>query len=181
MRGVLGEREVGAVLGDLGRLGYIVRHDIQCENQQTGARWNIDHLVIGPSGVYVVETKWRAKAEKGNRIAFDGERVRIGDGPWDAEPIRQVRANADWVRQRLAGAGMADVPVRGMVCYPGWWVDEIGPVSDVVVINPKRVFGRVEGMEAVLDERRVREVAEVIGGFASRESPEKPTDQKSLV
>lgn len=70
------------------------------------------------------------------RIAFDGERIRVGDGPWDDGPVRQVRRNAEDVRQRLAKAGMGDVPVRGVVCYPGWGTITGSSGKQIWVLKP---------------------------------------------
>jgi hypothetical protein len=50
--GALAERSVGETLNELQREHWVVMHDI--EQQYEG---NIDHLVSGPNGVYLVETK----------------------------------------------------------------------------------------------------------------------------
>lgn len=52
--GAKAEAEVGVTLDELRREGWIVMHDI--EQAQEG---NVDHLVSGPSGVFLVETKAR--------------------------------------------------------------------------------------------------------------------------
>jgi hypothetical protein len=163
--GLRGEREVAAVLGDLGRLGYIVRHDIQCEKD--GRRWNIDHLVIGPTGVYVVETKWKTKAREGSGITFDGDCVRFDDGTWDDGSIEQVRRNVRDVRAQLEKAGLGEVPVRGVVCYPG--AGRVGGSSgrDIWVLKPEALekWIRVEeGKVARVGEERQKTVVAVVCG-----------------
>jgi hypothetical protein len=50
--GAKAEKEVGAALNELRHEGYVVMHDI--EQRSEG---NIDHLVSGSNGVYLVETK----------------------------------------------------------------------------------------------------------------------------
>src|SRR5690606_8660922 len=123
--------------------------DIQRRNAETGATWNIDHLVIGPSGVYVIETKHRTKGDPKDKIHFDGNTVRIGNARPTTDPIDQVRRNVRDVRAMLDKAGMRDVPVRGVVCYPGWWVEQApgADASDVRVLNPKQMFQRLEHVE----------------------------------
>jgi hypothetical protein len=54
LRGARSEEAVGETLAALTGEGYAVLHDIRQEF--TG---NIDHLVSGPSGVYMIETKHR--------------------------------------------------------------------------------------------------------------------------
>lgn len=53
-KGANGEEAVGELLNELRGEGYIVMHDL--ENVVNG---NVDHLVSGPSGVFMVETKFR--------------------------------------------------------------------------------------------------------------------------
>jgi hypothetical protein len=54
MRGARAERAVGETLNGLRSDGWVVMHDIE-----QGGEGNIDHLVSGPNGVYLVETKER--------------------------------------------------------------------------------------------------------------------------
>lgn len=53
-KGAVAERAVGVLLNELRRDGWIVMHDLE----QAG-EGNVDHLVSGPNGVYLVETKYR--------------------------------------------------------------------------------------------------------------------------
>jgi len=52
-RGAEGERRVGARLDALASDSLVVLHD----RRIPGSRANIDHIVVGPSGVYVIDTK----------------------------------------------------------------------------------------------------------------------------
>ena len=63
IRGARSERAVGETLAGLGG-AYVVMHDIE----QPG-EGNIDHLVCGPTGVYLVETKHRRYREDDLRKA----------------------------------------------------------------------------------------------------------------
>lgn len=120
--GYQGEVAVGEVLDGLRERGYRVFHDVGSEG-----KGNIDHVVIGPSGVYVIETKTRSLPREGRAvIETDGRRVRVGEhAPWDEHPIRQACAARGRVRQWLQDEGMGEradwnVPVRAVVMYPGW-------------------------------------------------------------
>jgi hypothetical protein len=50
-RGARGEEHVGALLDTLGECGWVVVHDASFGNG------NIDHIVVGPPGVFTIETK----------------------------------------------------------------------------------------------------------------------------
>lgn len=52
--GLEGERTVGALLEDLRRRGYRILHDIPNARKPT---FNIDHVAIGPGGVFAIESK----------------------------------------------------------------------------------------------------------------------------
>jgi hypothetical protein len=52
-RGAVGERRTARLLGRLERHGWAVLHDLAVP----GSRANIDHLAIGPGGVFVVDSK----------------------------------------------------------------------------------------------------------------------------
>jgi len=52
-RGAAGERRTARLLDPLEREGWAVLHDLAVP----GSRANIDHLVIGPGGVFVIDSK----------------------------------------------------------------------------------------------------------------------------
>jgi hypothetical protein len=53
-QGAEGEEVVGGILEGLGAEGWHVIHDVSF------GRGNIDHIVVGPGGIYTIETKSRA-------------------------------------------------------------------------------------------------------------------------
>jgi Nuclease-related domain len=52
-RGAAGERRTARLLGQLGWQGWVVLHDLAVPR----SRANIDHVVIGPGGVFVIDSK----------------------------------------------------------------------------------------------------------------------------
>jgi len=79
--------------------GYHVYHDVPAESGKRG--FNLDHVVVGPTGVTLVETKTRRKGNarqgyKDHEVIFDGTRL---DWPWGADRhgIQQAVAEADWL------------------------------------------------------------------------------------
>jgi hypothetical protein len=109
-RGATGEENIGRLLGGLGD-GWFALHDID-----TG-RGNIDHVVVGPAGLFTIETK----SHRG-RICVD----RIAPGM-----LKQAYAQRKWL-ERVSGheveaclvfsAAYLDRPVsrrRGVLVLPG--------------------------------------------------------------
>jgi Nuclease-related domain len=61
-RGAAGERRTARLLDRLVRDGYVVFHDLAVP----GSPANVDHLVIGPSGVFVIDSKqWSGSVHQG--------------------------------------------------------------------------------------------------------------------
>lgn len=87
--GLRGERTVGAILRTLGP-EYRVVHDLDI------GRGNVDHVVIGPTGVFAVETKaWR-------ETVWLDEGSKLMSGRWDrSRAIGQALAEAIAVRERI--------------------------------------------------------------------------------
>jgi len=128
-----GEKEVGQNLEALRERGYQVFHDV------VGDGFNLDHVLIGPAGVFTVETKTHSKPAKGDaRIAFDGERILVDGFELDRNPVVQAKAQASWLRELLAGSTGRSFEVRSVIVYPGWFVEHTGPSKrGSWVLNPK--------------------------------------------
>jgi len=127
------ELAVGEELNQLMLLGCRVFHDFPAEN------FNIDHVVIGPNGVFAVETKGRAKPDKGRgaedvRVVYDGISLQF-PGWTETKPIIQAKRQAKWLANWLKDAVGQAVPVKPALALPGWFIDRQG--RDMVVFNSK--------------------------------------------
>lgn len=144
-----GERAVATLLAEFGKDGYTLINDIEAKD----AKANIDHVLIGPPGIFVIETKTLTKPatlKPGERpliTAKDGKLLRHGL-PMDRDPIAQVRACADQLRRMLSPLPDAsNIPIHMVVAFPGWWVDSSAKhVNGVHVINPKQIYALTEDM-----------------------------------
>lgn len=138
--GLLAERVTGMQLNRLVAQGCMVMHDIPSD---TG---NIDHVVISPRGVYVVETKsfrkprdaGKDRNSPGHQVRFDGQLLRFPDFA-TRKPIDQCLQHADWLRRTLRDAIKQEVPVVATVALPGWFVvqdEEVWRTAAVKVFSP---------------------------------------------
>jgi len=93
--GLRGEQAVAERLTDrsLVAAGYLSFHDLPGEGD-----WNIDHVVVGPAGVFVLETKARPRRKATRKqqehvMRFDGRKLQF---PWcyDDKVVGQVERNA---------------------------------------------------------------------------------------
>jgi len=123
-----GERYVAEELNQLMRQGYRVFHDFVID-WKPGCQFNIDHVLVGPEGVFVVETKTRSKKKHpvsgdkmGYKVEFNGEAIRFPGGQWSADAIEQAKGAAKELRNWLRRSGQPWVQIRPVVAIPGWWV-----------------------------------------------------------
>ena len=146
--GYFGEREVGEKLSPLIRRGFHVFHDVPAE--AGGRKFNIDHVVIGPTGAFVIETKTRRKRKTGvkegrkaHEVIFDGGKLLWPTGD-DRGALAQAERNAKWVAEWLQKMLGREISVLPMLALPGWWVTLKGKGA-VSVQNPKNLPGVIEG------------------------------------
>jgi len=142
--GWAGERVVGDLLDSLRANGYRIFHDVP------GAGFNLDHVIVAPQGVFVIETKTHSKFPD-SAVFFDGTRVLLDGREPERNPLTQVRAAARWLQEALQQSTGKLFPVRAVVVYPGWYVTAAkgANAGDVWVLNPKGV-GPFVGHEPVV-------------------------------
>jgi hypothetical protein len=130
--GLKGERATGQFLqSELLPLGYHVIHDCCFEG------FNVDHVAIGPGGVFSIETKTRSKPHGDVRVTYDGERVLVDGFAPDRDPIMQARAGASRIKEVLREYTGKHVVVRPAVLFPGWFIEANSSGAETWVLTPK--------------------------------------------
>jgi hypothetical protein len=156
--GAAGERVVGGTLGVLAARGsMLVLHD----RRVPGSRANIDHIVVAPSGIWVIDAKRYQDQLVETRFRQRRSTLFVG-GRASAHLAAGVIRQAGVVRDLLEG-GFA---VRPVLCFVDarWQLFESSFVVDGVRICPPARLGKVLlGRGPITDEG----VAEV-GCFLSR-------------
>lgn len=146
-----GERVVGQYLEGLRGQGYRVFHDV------VGDGFNVDHVLIGPAGVFSVETKTRSKPAGDARVQFDGIQLAVAGFEPDRDPIVQAKAQASWLRELLGESTGKAFRVRPVVLFPGWFVEQKGTSArEVWVLNPKALRAFIDREPRVLGEEEIR-------------------------
>lgn len=124
-----GEIVVGQLLETLHRDGYRVFHDIP------GERGNIDHVIVGPGGIFVIETKTNSKPiGRDSKVKYDGHCLKVDGFIPDRDPIAQVKAAVEQINQILHQFTGKQYPIRPVVVYAGWYIDR-PKAFDVWVMN----------------------------------------------
>ena len=149
-----GEKAVGQYLEALREKGYRVFHDI------VGKGFNIDHALIGPAGVFSIETKTISKPVKGqSEVSYDGQTVRVNGFTPDRDPVVQAKAQASWLIEFIKESTGKTPKVRPVVLYPGWYISPQPKGAQVWVLNPKSLPAFLEHEDVVLGAEDVKLIA----------------------
>lgn len=161
--GYFGERIVAEHLEPLKQLGWRIFHDVP--GQSNGSKFNVDHIAVGPQGVFVIETKTRRKG--GARPGFDDHKVYF-DGrslvwPWgeDSHGLEQAERTSVWLANTLKEEIGERVHVQPILTLPGWWV-EMKPSRDsrmCRVTNPKGLTKFLPSGSAILTAQQINNIA----------------------
>lgn len=122
--GLDAELAVAQELNELMLNGHRVFHDFPAD------KFNIDHVVVGESGVYAVETKGRTKpikkgAQASWEVNYDGNT--LGFPGWsETKPLEQAKHQASWLQEWLSGAVGERIAVKPVLVLPGWYVKRTG-------------------------------------------------------
>lgn len=155
--GWAGELATAEALNELLPLGYSVFHDLPAEG------FNIDHVAIGPQGVFAIETKMRVKRAVPNgpdhKVIFNGKVLRFPAFETD-EPLAQARDQARWLSGWLGKATGESVKAMPVVSLPGWFVETVG-VGDVIVFTPKQAVSAItrRSSQSPLTATRIKQIA----------------------
>ncbi len=110
MQGAEGERRVGVHLNSLSD-DYVVFHDFRPTDSEGQLQpWNVDHIVVGPTGVFVIETKMYSRAR-----VLPAEKEHA-----TARNVRQVARNALELKDRLvlwSGGALSGTFVEAVLVY----------------------------------------------------------------
>jgi hypothetical protein len=148
-RGAVGERRTARLLNPLERQGWAVLHDLAVR----GSRANLDHLVIGPGGVFVIDSK-----QYRGRLQFDPSgRLWHGRFPL-AAALRAVSFEADQAAQVLTDPDMVVVPIVAVHGTQVPWGKVV--VDGVPVVAARRLPSMLRELPAVLGPERVAALAD---------------------
>jgi Nuclease-related domain len=148
-RGATGERRTARLLAPLERRGWAVLHDLAIP----GSTANIDHLVIGPGGVLVIDSKqYRGQLHLDRYgMVWHGRHLLVS-------ALRKVRWQADQADEVL---GIADLQVPAVVAVHGASVPWGRLEADGVTIVPaRRVPDLLQALPPILGPERVAWLAD---------------------
>lgn len=121
--GARGEERVSGILQGLPDRYHVF-------NDFVAGRLHVDHVVVGPAGVFAVETKfWRG------RVTIEEGYVLVDGRVPSRNPLSQVQREASRVKAALAKTGWRGEVTPVLVFASDTFVSHIAEVRGVVVIN----------------------------------------------
>jgi hypothetical protein len=155
-----GERIVGQALEELRERGYSVFHDV------VGKNFNVDHVIVSTHGIFSIETKTYSKPTNVNsKVTFNGENILVAGKSIYPSPVEQAKASAKWLQSDVLHESTGKwFPVKPVVVFPGWWVDE-QKTGEVWVLNPDGLKYCIDREPEMLTEEDMHLVAYHLSRF----------------
>jgi Nuclease-related domain len=139
-RGAQGERQTARLLDRLTRDGFVVFHDLAVP----GSPANVDHIVIGPTGLFVIDSKqWTGSVHQGADGLVWHNHYRLD------RTLETARWEADTI-SRLLGTRTA-----ALLCVHGAHVQGGGLHAQGVAIVPAHLLRGALGYDRVLSDADV--------------------------
>lgn len=132
-RGAAGEELVGEALDGLRELGWLALHDVQLD------RGNIDHVLVGPAGIFTIETK--------------SHRGRVRAGAIDSRMLKQAYAQAKSV-ERITG--LRAVPL--LVFSSAYLMPAVTQRHGVVILPSRMLVNHLRRRGGTIPPERLEDV-----------------------
>ena len=141
--GFVGEQGVRSQLSKLDKSKYLIINDLMIPNGRGNGTSQIDHVVVGPGGIAVIETKnWAGRIfGKGYERQWT---VVLGRRKYRKEnPILQNKGHIAAL-QRILGS---DVPMHNIVSFGDRAADlRISDVRDADLVHPRNLVQFIRGI-----------------------------------
>ena len=149
VRGERGELKVAEVLDELRSSGYRPFHDL------TRDGFNIDHVVVGPAGIFAIETKFRSGY---GEIEFrNGEGLFVGGFPDERDCLKQARSNAAEVNRLIKEKCSIDEWVWPIVVFVGdWRVKNDWQTTDARVFTTNKLVSHIVNQQPRLKQSEIK-------------------------
>lgn len=156
------ELTVGREINLLLRDGFRVFHDVP---EGSG---NVDHVVVGLSGVFAVDSVGRPVPDLGGgiidaKVIYDGENLFFPpNNARESESIKQARRQAIAMERWLGDALGRQVQVRPALALPGWFVEKRRPDDLTLLYGQVHHYARILRGPTVLTPERVGEIVRIL-------------------
>jgi hypothetical protein len=124
-RGAEAEEAVGTILENLPEGNFVI-------NDFNSGKGNIDHILIGPKGIFTLETKSHA-----GKVSFDGEKLLRNGKPFEKDFFKQAWAQCYLVREILAKWGIISPLPEPVILFTNAFIEVRGKAKGIEIIGIK--------------------------------------------
>ena len=148
-----GERRVSELLTQLRRKRYIAFDDLLVDQS------NIDHVLVGPGGIFAIETKAYSVFGNGCVGVDESGVLRLANKPAMKDPLGQASASAQNVAKILNDRLRQEFKVIPVLIFPGWTLKPAKAETGVVVLNDGTIPDFFETQHDVLTNDQITAIA----------------------
>lgn len=165
-----GEVMVGQHFEGLRTYGYTPIHDVPCVGKN-GKAFNIDHVLIGPKGIFVVETKtWSNVIGEEKVISFFNDSLFAGTRKRGDQEIIQTRNNAQWLSDLFEKRTGNTCEVFSILTFPGWFVDQeatrvVRQKYGVYTLSPKAIGKYIGTFDNKLSDDQIQYFVKLLSSY----------------
>jgi hypothetical protein len=149
-RGAVAEEAVGNLLGEL-PAGYFVVHDF------VSKRGNIDHIVISPKGILIIETK----SHRGV-VTSEGEMLKRDGKPFEKDFIKQAWAQAYFIRILLIRHGISAPKSQPVLLFANADVRVRQQVRGVEIISRRYLPVYLKLLQSRMTAKKAEKIFEIL-------------------
>ncbi len=129
--------------------------------------YNVDHVVVGSSGVWVIETK----SHRGV-VTESADGVRVDGQPMYRDPRRQARGCAAEIAKVICKVTGVRHWVEAIVCFPRATVLTNGSPAATCVLSRQQLLARLRWGAGRLSPEQSRRICDALLAFKSEGAPE---------
>lgn len=149
-KGARGEERVAGILQALPADYHVFNDFVACKR-------HVDHVVVGPTGVFSVETKcWRGKItlEEGH-VLLDGQLP-------DREPLKQALKEANLVKAELSKLGWSGAVTPVLAFASDNFEAAIAETQSIVILNSNQLRASFESGRKVVESNELERLVRLI-------------------
>lgn len=149
-KGARGEEKVSGILGDLPD-GYHVFNDFKALSH------HVDHVVVGPAGVFSVETKFWSE-----KVTIEEGHVLVGGRLPSRSPLAQARREAQLVKEQLEKSGWKGQVTPVLAFASDTFVPHVVETQGVVVLNSCELKGSFSTKRVLIEPQELARVVSLM-------------------
>ena len=167
-QGAIGEQLIAEALAPLAQYGWVLLHD----RRKPGSPANLDHLLVGPGGVLVLD----AKNWTGGRVRLDNRGIAVGSWRKD-DALHAARIDADVVHDALRRQAPQAPVLGGLALVHDMGLAAAAFHQGAYVVQRGHLLAWVLGLPVVLTDQEVTRLA----GLVAQAFPVKQRDLGTVV